>query len=627
MEYKEIQSARAKRANSLATCESIDAAIAAQAIPPYIDATLSELLVLGLLRQNVRTFFTVFGHGSTEIGEVLRIYQRAGLVKVFGVRNEIEASHAATALNWIMHEKSAVVTSIGPGALQALAASLVPASDGVGVWYLFGDETSEDEGFNMQQIPKHQQNLFPQMLQTMGAAYSLQVPWSLSTALRRGHAVVDHPYRPGPFYLSMPMNAQPVFMEHFNLRELPYGAIPGMGAAVGDYEKALDWIRDSRSIVIKIGFGARNASREIMQLSQLVDGVCVLTPIATGSVPYDHPRCMGVGGSKGSLCGNYAMENADLLIAIGTRAVCQSDSSRTAYPNVKKVININTCLEDVLHYQDTLPFYGDAVATLQKLNTLLKAAAVKVNSESSDWLDGCSQKKNEWEALKQERFSHPTLLDTFWGRQVLTQPAAVKATLDWSADKNTVNVFDAGDVQANGFQIVADQNPGKTINDSGASYMGFAASSILASAVDPDCPYILAFSGDGSFTMNPQILIDGMEHGARGCILIFDNNRMGAISGLQMDQYGNQFATWHDQPVDYLQWAKSVPGVMAVSGGYSTEELRIALDTAFQHKGLSLIHIPVYYGADPLGSLGVFGRWNVGNWVEGTQRLRHQIGL
>jgi len=51
------------------------------------------------------------------------------------------------------------------------------------------------------------------------------------------------------------------------------------------------------------------------------------------------------------------------------------------------------------------------------------------------------------------------------------------------------------------------------------------------------------------------------------------------------------------------------------------------LDKAFDYKGLSLIHIPVYYGTDPLGSMGVYGRWNVGNWVEETQKLRHKIGL
>ena len=109
------------------TCqrEKHAAAYRTRNLPPCMDLTLSEALVLGLLRQGVKTYLTVFGHGSTEVGEVLRVYQEAGLVKVYGVRSEIEASHAASALRWVTGEKAAVVTSIGPGALQALAASLV----------------------------------------------------------------------------------------------------------------------------------------------------------------------------------------------------------------------------------------------------------------------------------------------------------------------------------------------------------------------------------------------------------------------------------------------------------------------------------------------------------------------
>jgi len=42
---------------------------------------------------------------------------------------------------------------------------------------------------------------------------------------------------------------------------------------------------------------------------------------------------------------------------------------------------------------------------------------------------------------------------------------------------------------------------------------------------------------------------------------------------------------------------------------------------------LSLIHVPVYFGYDPLGGLGAWGRWNVGNWVCEVQALRHKIGL
>src|SRR5512136_142072 len=210
------------------------AGFAKNTLPNRLDLTLSEALVLGLLKQDIRTYLTVLGHGSTEIGEVLRIYQQAGLVKVYGLHSEIEASHAATALRWIRGEKAAVVTSIGPGALQALAASIVPASDGIGVWYLFGNETTEDEGFNMQQVPKHEQDLFLQLAATMGRAYSLHTPLALPTALQRGAVTVGHPSRPGPFYLLLPMNTQTAWLPGFNLHELPEAHAFAIGAAEGD---------------------------------------------------------------------------------------------------------------------------------------------------------------------------------------------------------------------------------------------------------------------------------------------------------------------------------------------------------------------------------------------------------
>ena len=127
--------------------------------------------------------------------------------------------------------------------------------------------------------------------------------------------------------------------------------------------------------------------------------------------------------------------------------------------------------------------------------------------------------------------------------------------------------------------------------------------------------------------MNPQILIDGIEHGARGCILLLDNNRMAAISGLQQAQYGHEFATWNRVRIDYLTWAEAIPGVLALDGGTSPDDLRSSLQKAYDHDGLSLIHVSVYYGPDPLGGMGVYGRWNVGNWVEDTQALRHKNGL
>lgn len=620
---------RVERAKAIAAAGGIRKAIAEGTLPRRVDITLSEALVLGLMQQDVRTFLCVLGHGSTDLGEVLRIYEEAGLVRMCCVRHETAASHAAAALRWTTGDRAAVVTSIGPGALHALAGSLVPASDGIGVWYLFGDETTQDEGPNMQQIPKHEQGLYLRLCSVMGSAYTLHTAEAVGTALRRGLVTVDDPHRSGPFYLLLPMNVQPERLTNFNLDELPEGRPPPLGEAVdnGVYAEAAEALLNAKRVVVKVGGGARNAGPELKALLDRVDGVAVLSPLVTGVIPYRHPRNMMVGGSKGSICGNYAMEEADLLVAVGTRFVCQSDSSRTGYPNVKRVININTCVHDLLHYGKTLALLGDAAPTLRRLNEVLREMGASEPTGESDWFRACQQKRKEWESYKADRYSTPCLYDEMWGEKVLTQPAAIKTATDWAREKGAVTFFDAGDVQANGFQIVEDDSIGQTFTDTGASYMGFAVSSLLSTALSVKPFYGLALSGDGSFTMNPQILIDGVCHGVTGCILLLDNRRMGAISALQEAQYAKMFATSDKVEVDYVSLAGSVKGVKAMEGGRTMESLRKALDEAHKHRGLSLIHVPVYYGPDPMGGLGAFGRWNVGNWVEETQRLRHEIGL
>lgn len=624
-DYEQLVRSRRERAEAIAAAGGIEEALTSGTLPRRADMTLSEAVVLGLLRQGVTKFIGVFGHGSTEVAEVLRVYEAAGLVRTFGVRSEIGASHAAAALRWVTGEKAAVFTSIGPGMMQALAASIAPASNGLGVWYLLGEETTEDEGPNMQQIPKPEQGLFLRLCQTMGEAYTLHTPGAIGVALRRGLNTVDHPYRAGPFYLLMPMNTQCSLIERFNLDELPVGAPPALGAASGDYAEAAEVLARASRVVVKVGGGVRQAGAELAELLDLADGVAVTSPLVSGVIPYAHPRNMTVGGSKGSLCGNFAMDEADCLVAIGTRFVCQADSSRTGYPKARHVVNVNADIDAVTHYNKTIALAGDVQSTLARLNDELRRRGT--DRSESEWLEVCREKKREWDAFKAERYRAPCLHDEVWARDVLTQPAAIKAALDWASQNGAVSFFDAGDVQANGFQAVEDSRLGQTFTETGASYMGFAVSALMATALTSEPFYGLAFSGDGSFTMNPQILIDGVEHGARGCILLFDNRRMGAISGLQLAQYGAEHATSDSVEVDYVAWANAVTGVAGFHGGYSTEALLAALDRAREHDGLSLIHVPVYCGPHELGGLGAFGRWNVGNWCDDVQALRHDIGL
>ena len=86
------------RARTIHSAGGFDQALADGALPRSVKVSLSEALILGLLKQQVTTFFAIFGHGSTDIGNVLRIYDEEGVTKTINCRNEVEMAHAATAL-------------------------------------------------------------------------------------------------------------------------------------------------------------------------------------------------------------------------------------------------------------------------------------------------------------------------------------------------------------------------------------------------------------------------------------------------------------------------------------------------------------------------------------------------
>lgn len=610
------------RAEAIAHSGGLQKALAAGALPGQLSVTLSEALVLGLLKQGISKYLAIFGHGSTDLGEVLRVYTRAGVTQVYNFRNEVEMAHAGTALAWAWGEPCAVVTSIGPGALQAMAGSLAAACNGVGVYHIYGDETTWGEGYNMQQIPKPQQQLYGQMTALMGQSYVLHTPEALRDALRRGTQCVHHPVKPGPFYLLLPINTQPQVIDDLLLDALPEALqAPRMAVADGALlQHAAKALRSHARIVMKVGGGGRAFAEPLRELAERCGAAVVLSPGSTGVLPDAHAQNMHVGGSKGSISGNHAMANATLLLAIGTRAVCQSDCSGIGYPLVEQVININADLVDLTHYNRTLALQGDIGAVVAQLLSALDTVPDEKAPARAAWLEGCAASKAAWKGFLRERQAVPPLFDEVWQRPVLTEPVAIKLVCDFADKVGAIKFFDAGDVQANGFQTVEDDAPGHTYTETGASYMGFATCAVTAAGMASTKQYPIAFTGDGSFMMNPQALISAVEHGARGTIVVFDNRRMAAISSLQHAQYGHDFRTNDGVAVDYVQLAGSVAGVLALWGGEDAASLRDALKRAHAHDGLALVHVPVYAGERPEGGLGAYGSWNVGNWCDDVQQ-------
>jgi 3D-(3,5/4)-trihydroxycyclohexane-1,2-dione acylhydrolase (decyclizing) len=608
-----------KRARAIRNAGGLSAALASGALHHQVKVSLSEATVLGLLRQGISKYLVVFGHGCTDLAEVLRIYEEEGVTRTFNCRNEVAMSHAATALSWIYHEACAVVASIGPGALQAMAGSLSAASNGVGLYHIYGDETTYGEGYNMQQVPKREQHLYGRLTAIMGESYVLHTPEALREALRRGAVSVFHPYRKHPFYLLLPINKQPSELE------LNLGALPGrpevpLVAPVQSetYDEAARIIANAAKVAIKAGGGTRGHDAAIARLAEAAGAAVVLSPGSTGVLPDAHPQNLHVGGSKGSISGNYAMSEAEVVVVIGSRAVCQADCSGIGYKSARVVININGELSDALHYNNTFALVGDIGFIAERLSDALDS--FDRNPAKREWLADCLLKKKEWTAFKNARFLSPSINDDVWQRPVLGQPAAIKAVADFARSIDAVKIFDAGDVQANGFQIVEDDCSNQTFTEAGASYMGFAVSSLLASGLADAPRYAIAFSGDGSFTMNPQVLVDAVEHGARGMVVIFDNRCMAAIGALQREQYGCEFKINDNVSIDFVRLASSISNVSAVFGGYDIASLKQALQQAYRPDGISVVHVPVYAGVDEMGGLGAWGDWNVGNWCNAVQR-------
>jgi 3D-(3,5/4)-trihydroxycyclohexane-1,2-dione acylhydrolase (decyclizing) len=613
----------AHRAAAIVAAGGLDRALKHGTLPSLVSVTLSEALVLGLLRQGVDKYLAIFGHGSTDLGEVLRMYTEAGATQVFNFRNEVEMAHAGTALAWVYRETCAVVTSIGPGGLQAMAGSLAAASNGVGIYHIYGDETTWGEGYNMQQVPKPGQHIYGQMTALLGQSYVLHTPEAIRDALRRGTQCVHHPVKAGPFFMLLPLNAQPAMIENLNLLSLP-GRLVIPRQAVGDptaLASAAEMICLHQKIVMKVGGGARAFSRQVRELAEAAGVAVVLSPGSSGVLPDAHPQNMHVGGSKGSISGNHAMSRGELLIVVGSRAVCQADCSGVGYPRAEAVININGDTLDVSHYNASVALPGDIGVVIEQLLAVLRQRRGGTDRTMKlAWLRECEEKKREWKVFLGQRQSAPPLADRVWRQPVLTQPAAIKQVCDFAKRIDAIKFFDAGDVQANGFQTVEDDAPFETFTETGASYMGFATCALIANGLARAPRYGIAFTGDGSFMMNPQALISAVEHGSRGMIVIFDNRRMAAISSLQHAQYGVDFKTSDSVAVDYVRLASSVKGVKAVSGGFDAGSLARALDEAYAYDGLAVVHVPVYAGEDPRGGLGAYGSWNVGNWCDDVQR-------
>lgn len=576
-----------------------------------------EALAAFLVKNGIRYAFGVGGHGNTPLLEAFRPYAEAGLLNVIDVQHEAIAAHAATALRWMYGIESVVFTSIGPGWFNTLIGQSTAMSNGKGYLVLAGDKTTAYEGPNMQQIMPDGQFGFVRAAEAVAKkAYTIIDPRNVYTVMREALAKTREMPGAGPVNVFLPMNIQ-ARVHSYNtdmlLKPLPEGTWR-VRPDPEQVRRATEEIRRHRKIVLRVGGGAVGAGEQIKELARRVGAAVVMGPVAMDAVESDFDLNVGPAGSKGSIPGNFASAKATLVIHAGGRGVCQSDCSATLYESARQFININLDPVAAMRY-DGIPVIGDAGLALADIAAELeRGPALRPDAE---WLGEIADRKAKWAEYLNGYFEHPVVN----GR--LTQPAAIKAIDEQVNRCRGLKIYDAGDVQAHGFQIARHLEPKTFLNETGNSCMGFAISAAFALGLIPGGKYPTAIVGDGSFLMQAQVIRDMVKHGANCTVVVLDNQAMGAITALQWAQQYAPFATADRKdlpPVDYRRLGESM-GCAGFATEANVESVAAALESARAYRGPAVVDIKVAMSRDRYAALDAFGRWNVGPWSAEVERI------
>lgn len=578
--------------------------------------TVADAMAAFLAANGIQYVFTVGGHGNTPLLEALAPYAKQGKIRVVDVQHEAIAAHSATALKWMHGIESAVITSIGPGWFNTLLAQNTAMSNGYGYLIIAGDKTTAYEGPNMQQILRDGQFGFVRAAEAVSKkAYTIVDPKNIYTVMREALAKTREPGSAGPVNVFVPMNLQSA--KHAYNLDLLHRAQPlpvsGMRPAAAALSAAVAEILRHKRIAIRVGGGAVGAGAEIKEFASMVGAAVVMGPVAMDAVESSFEWNVGPGGSKGSISGNAVCEKATLLVNAGGRGVCQSDCSGTLYVAATNFININLNSVEALRY-DGLPLTGDVKAVLRDL---IDALVTHKPQPCPEWRGEVAAVRAEWKTYLAGFYAHPVIDGK------LTQPAAIKAVDDHVNSHRGIRIFDAGDVQAHGFQIASHFGTKTYLSDTGNSCMGFGISAAFGLGLIHDGAYPVAFTGDGSFLMQAQAIRDMVKHRANCTVVVFDNQAMGAITALQWAQNFAPFAT--EDPagvpaVDFVKLAESM-GCAGFRAGATIDSLVECVDRAHKHNGPAVVDVKVYFGKHQYGALGAFGRWSVGPWSETVESI------
>jgi 3D-(3,5/4)-trihydroxycyclohexane-1,2-dione acylhydrolase (decyclizing) len=550
--------------------------------------------------------WAIFGHGNVAgIGEALYAHRKD--MPTYRGHNEQSMAHAATAFAKASNRRRmmAVTTSIGPGALNMVTAAAVAHVNRIPVLLLPGDVfATRFPDPVLQQIED-----FGDGTTTANDCFKpvsryfdrITRPEQLIPALNRAMAVLTDPAECGPVTLSMCQDTQAEafdYPEDFFDERVWTTRRPRPDEA--EFDAAFKALKAAKRPVIIAGGGVLY-SEATATLKAFVDrtGIPVVeTQAGKSSLPFADDLNMGAVGVTGTDASNTICEQADVILAVGTRLQDFTTGSWSLFKDKsRKIIGLNTQSFDATKHR-ALPLVADARVGLEELMVALGTWAApapwtkKAKSERTKWIDVAA------------KYTKPT-------NALLPTDAQVVGAVQRALGRDVTVLCAAGSMPGELHKLWEADYPGSYHMEYGFSCMGYEiAGGIGVKMARPDRE-VVVWTGDGTYMMANSELATAVMLGTKLTLVITDNRGYGCINRLQFAAGGERFNNLFDHntlnganhAIDFVKHTESM-GAKAIKVK-SLADLERALKTAKASKHTTAIVIDT----DPMHSTDAGGTW------------------
>lgn len=525
---------------------------------------LSDYVADFLAGQGIRHVFAITGGASVHLIDSISKHSKIGYICP---QHEQAGAMAADGYARATANLGAAVATSGPGATNMITGVCGAYYDSVPVIYITGQVATfrlkRDTG--SRQVGFQETDVVSMYKPITKYAVMVEDPKRIRYELEKA-CYFARTGRPGPVLVDIPDNLQ---REQIDPEELEPFVPPAPQSAAGggldkQVERCLELLQEAERPVMVLGWGIRLAKgeKEARDLVERLGVPVVPTWAMVDLLPSDHPLFVGAFGTHGTRYGNFTVQNADLLLAVGTRLdTHEAGSPVTLFARAAKkiVVDIDTPeLEKFAKFGmvvDVL-IHADAKDFLKAFNKRTRNIRTK---DISPW----KRRIAEWKAR------YPVCLPAYY-REKEVNPYVFVKTLSQESAEGDVIFVDTGCAVAwmmQGFEFKKDQ---RVFHDFNNTAMGYALPASIGASIGLDRRPVICVSGDGSLQMNIQELATVVRHKLPIKIFLLNNHGFSMIQQTQDQWLGSRYeASTVEGGLAFPDFVK-----VAKAYGYKTRTIR-----------------------------------------------------